>query len=240
MNEGQAKELVDFVFKDVFARENPFSLDEIQRKFAFDVDIPERVKDSVTGRDTWSVKRRGVPAMAMETAGELHKKGTIPKPEKLNALDDVFKFWKTSAYFVGDRYINSTDVTVSDAIFDSNSVYRSALIHDCQKVVFSKDNSHCKQIVASKYNDTATSCIRALDSAVVTSCFAVMWSKKLTKCMYVNNCYDLYECMFCSNIDTRKYCICNMQFTKEEYEPLKQMAIDWTIKNFGKGNTMGF
>ncbi len=239
MDEKKAKEIVDFVFKDIFDRPNPFSLEETQKRFAFDVDLPERIKDSVTGKDTWAVKRHGVPAMSVETGEELHKKGKIPKPEKLSTLDDVFKFWKTSAYFLGDRCTNSTDVAESDAVFDSSSVYRSSLIHKCQKVVFSKDDWDCKQIVACR-TTVATSCLRVKDSALTTSCFAVAWSKKTTKCMYVNNSYDMYECMFCSNMESKKYCIGNMQFTKEEYEPLKQMVIDWTIKNFGKGNTMGF
>lgn len=240
MDAGKAKEIVDFVFKDIFSRDNPYSLEEIRKRYAFDMDIPDKVKDSVSGKDIWSIKRTGVSTMSMQSSAELRKKIEYPKPKKMEDLDDIFKFWKDSAYFIGDRHIDSLDIAESDSVFGSSSIYKSAKVHSCQKVVFSEDNSNCKQIVGCRFNNAATACIRVLDSAFVTSSFAVMWSKKVTKSMYVNNCYDLYECLFCSNVDTKKYCICNMQFTKEEYMPIKEMVIDWSIKNFGKGNTLGF
>ncbi len=240
MDAAKAMETVNFVFKDIFGRDNPFTLGEIQKRFAFDLAIPVPVKDDVTGKDTWSKRRRNVSAMSMQTGTELQEKGTIPKPKKIDSLNDILSFWRESAYFLGDRYVNSIGVSESDNIFDSNSVYKSSNAHNCQNAVLSEDNSNCKQIVACRFNNAVMSCIRVLDSTFTTSSFAVMWSKKVSKCMYVNNSFDLYECMFCSNIDTKKYCIGNMQFTKEEYLPIKEMVIDWTIENFGKGNTMGF
>lgn len=54
MNKKETLEVVNQVFYNIFERENPYTLEEIEEKFAFDVKSPKQVKDSLTGEITWS------------------------------------------------------------------------------------------------------------------------------------------------------------------------------------------
>ena len=49
MNKKETLEVANQVFYNIFERENPYTIDEIEEKFAFDVKLPKQVKDSLTG-----------------------------------------------------------------------------------------------------------------------------------------------------------------------------------------------
>ncbi len=241
MDEKEAKKIVDFVFKDVFGRPNPFSLEEIKRRFAYDLELPHRVKDTVSGDYTWMTGNREGRVMSTDIIVQQSKKDIWMRPkEKIRDIDDIWSYWDGIAYFAAEKMLDSIDTAECDDIYRSSSVFHSSKVHDSQKIVFSENVRQCKLLVAGHYSDTSTSAIRISNCEHFTSGFSSVWSGHASKCMYLNNCIDMYECMFCSNLRSKKYCIANMQFTKEEYLPLKKMVIDWTIENFEKGNVRGF
>ena len=47
MNKTQVLETVDKIFSNVFDCKNPFTIDELLTKFAFDVKLPQQVNDSI-------------------------------------------------------------------------------------------------------------------------------------------------------------------------------------------------
>ncbi len=241
MNETQAKGYVDYVFKDVFGKPNPFTMSEILEKFAFGLDIPRKVKDDRTGGSTWTTSSGAPKFMSQANLLIDSKKNVWAKEKKpLKSMADISKYWEEIGYFSGEKMLNSNEIAESDNVYGSNFIFRSAKIHDSEKCVFSNNLLGCKYAVGCSYSDNTVSCMRVIDSANVTSSFAVNWSKKISRCFYINDCEDLYECMFCSNINSAKYCVANTQLTKEQYAPLKAQVIEWTIKSFGKSNSQGF
>ena len=46
------------------------------------------------------------------------------------------------------------------------------------------------------------------------------WNDNLDEELNFNcrNCLDCLKCSYCRNIEDKKYCICNVQLTKDEYE----------------------
>ena len=49
------------------------------------------------------------------------------------------------------------------------------------------------------------------------------WNDDLDKeedsdCYNCLNCFKCFKCSYCRNIEDKKYCICNVQLTKDEYE----------------------
>ena len=54
MNDENALEIVNKIFKAVFDQGNTSSLDEILEKYAFDVKLPKQVNDSLTNEITWA------------------------------------------------------------------------------------------------------------------------------------------------------------------------------------------
>jgi hypothetical protein len=236
MNEAKAKEMVDYVFKDVFGRENPFTMGEFRRRFAFGIDLPGRVKDSLTGADTWLVSKGGGKVISADTAFERAKKGRWMSPQRqIRSMEDIKKYWKDINYMIGEKNLGSIEVAESDLTYSSSKVYRSYRTWQSQDIAFSNAISHSRYLVASFDNAACTSGIRMFHCTFCSSGFAINWSKKVSKSMFVNGCTDLHECLFCSNIASKRYCVANMQFAKERYLEIKNTVVDWVVENFGKG-----
>ncbi len=242
MNEAQAKQIADYVFKDVFGQPNPFTMQETLDKFAFGLPLPQRTNDDRTpGGFTWVTSSGAAKTMSQANLLIDSKKNAWIKEKKpIKTMADISKYWGEIDYFTGEKTIDSREVAESDNIYGSTYIFRSAKCFGSEKCVFSTNLSACKYTVGCSYTDDSTACIRVLESAQVTSSFAIEWSKKVSRCMYLNDCEDMFECMFCSNMRSQKYCVANTQLTKDQYLPFKAQVIDWTIKNFGKSNSQGF
>lgn len=48
MDKRQASEIVNNTFKMIFGKDNPFPLETVFSKFAFDIKLPKKVMDSIT------------------------------------------------------------------------------------------------------------------------------------------------------------------------------------------------
>ena len=231
MDETKAKGIVDFTFKDVLGVGNPFTLDEIGKKLAFDINLPKRFKDKMSGKYIWTTYNPGrEDLVSTETVMEQSKKNFWARPKRpIRSIEDIKKYWKEVAYFQADKNMESTDVAESDRVYQSSGIFRSSRIYGCQNVVFSEDISRSKYIVAGYDTTASTSGIRMFQSTFCSSGYEILWSKKVSKSMFINGSLDLYECLFCSNIESKRYCVANMQFTKEEYFEIKKIVVDWII-----------
>jgi len=59
-----------------------------------------------------------------------------------------------------------------------------------------------EELINYKWNDD-------LDKEVNFDCY---------NCRNCRNCLDCLNCSYCRNIEDKKYCICNVQLTEEEYK----------------------
>lgn len=231
MDDAKAKKICDYVFKDVFGRENPFYLDEIKKRFAFDIPLPRKVKCALSGKDTWTLLGEGDKIASQQAIIDQFKKDEWAKKKRpIDSIKDIFKYWNEINYTTGEKYINSKNIVNSEGIYGSLDVYNSNSVFNSKNIVFCQNIDDCNYGVALRNNASCVLGIRTRESKNCSSGFEVSWSEKVSKCMYVHDCVDLYECLFCSHIRSRKYCITNMQFGKEEYFRIKKMVIDWVLE----------
>lgn len=54
MNNKEAIQKANKIFINIFGQNNPFTLEEILSKFAFDIKLPQKVYDSMTSKETWA------------------------------------------------------------------------------------------------------------------------------------------------------------------------------------------
>lgn len=144
-------------------------------------------------------------------------------------MKDLLRSWKEVNYITSEKYINSKDISESDGIYGSLQVYRSSSIFDSKNIAFCYKIFDGSYLVASRDSSSCSLGIRVKESIYCSSGFEISWSSKVSRCMFVHDCFDLYECLFCSHIRSRKYCIANMQFDKDEYFRIKKMVVDWIL-----------
>lgn len=230
MNTKTAKHITDYIVKDVFGIDSPFSLIEFQKKFA--IDIPRALKTTcaLSHKDTWifgSLENKIASQAAIEE--RFAKDEWVSTQKSITSVADILKAWDEINYQTAEKYVNSIHVLESDGIYTSNNVYQSVSIFDSKNIVFSYKLVDCNYMVASRDNSSCTLGIRVRDSVYCSSNFEVSWSNKVSKSMFIHDGYDLYECLFCSHIRSKKFCIANVQFEQEEYFRLKKEVIQWVL-----------
>lgn len=232
MDEQKTKQIADYIFKDVFGFDSPYTLDALRKKFAIDIPSPHKVTCALSREDTWTVFSKEEKIASQKAIAERFKKDEwIRKRKPFKSVDGILKSWEEINFLTGEKYINSKEVTESDGIYNSASVYRSLSIFDSKNIVFSYKIFDCNYMFASRDNSSCTLGIRMKEGIFCSSGFEISWSNKVSKSMFIHDCFDLYECLFCSHIRSRKYCIANMQFDKEDYFRLKKLVIDWILKD---------
>lgn len=231
MEQHIAKQIADYIFKDAFGVENKYTLQELQKKFAIDIPSVQKVKCVLSKKDTWTISSKEEKIASQQAIADQFKKDEWMKKKKpLNSIEDILKSWEEINYLTGEKYINSKDVAESDGIYNSVSVYHSVSIFDSKNIIFSYKIFDCNYMLASRDNSSCTLGVRVKESIFCSSGFEISWSNKVSKSMFIHDGYDLYECLFCSHLRSKKYCIANMQFEKEEYFRVKKMVMDWILK----------
>jgi len=229
MDEKKVKAVADYIFKEVFGRENPYSLDELQEKFAFDVPKAHQIKCSLSKINTWSFSQEGKIASQKAIAERFQKDEWVRKARRLSTIKDVLEAWEEINYITGEKYLNSQDVASSDGIYNSSLIYQSVSVFDSKNILFSYKIFDSNYLLACRDDSSCTLGIRLKESLFCSQGFEISWSNKVSKSMFLHDCFDLHECLFCSHLRSKKYCIANMQFEKEEYFRLKKMVIDWIL-----------
>ncbi len=230
MNNTEVIETVNKIFKNVFNRENKFSIEEIKEKFAFDVKIPKMVYDSTTNEETWATSIHGNKFI---TLNNMEKKdqdtGWMLEKRNIDNLEELVSIWNSINLITTERVYDSTNVSKSDTIYRSENVYASNDIREGKNIVFCDGSGNCDYMLASQRSALCQYCIRTDDSGSCSNSYSVVCSSKINNCLFIQDCSDLYECIFCAHISSKKFCIGNMQFEEEEYYQIKELIIDWIL-----------
>ena len=67
MKDKQAQELISNVVLQIFSAKSPWNLQEFMEKFAFDIKLPVRVNDSITGEETWAESMNSARFITMQS-----------------------------------------------------------------------------------------------------------------------------------------------------------------------------
>lgn len=230
MNQKNIKTITDYIFKEVFGIENPFTLEELKKKFAFDIPMAKKRICDLSGETTWSFDSSEEKIATQPAIADHFKKDEwMRKKRPLGSIQDIMNAWKEINYLASDKNINSKDVFQSDGIYNSASVCQGVSIFDSKNIVFGYKIFDSNYLLASRDDSSCTLGIRIKESLFCSSSFEVTWSNKVSQSMFIHDGYDLFNCLFCSHLRTKKYCVANIQFEKEEYFKIKKMVIDWIL-----------
>ena len=229
MDTSKAQDLLDQIMGQITGYKNPFSLEQFQAKYAFDVRLPHKVNDSTTGQVTWSQSINPTKYITVENAWNHPEYWEKPEKKEFNSIEDIISAWNEINYTATERYLDSVNIAESDNIYGCEDVYRSQDLRNCKKALFSDGVGDSEFIAACQRSSTIQNSIRVEDSNNCTNSFSVVWSKKIVNSLFIEDCGDLYECMFCSHVSNKKFCIANIQYSEEEYYKIKDMVIRWLL-----------
>ncbi len=232
MKDSYALEIVNKIFKNVFDKENNFSLNTFLEKFAFDVKLPKQVNDSVTNEITWADSVNNGKFITNENMEKRESSNgwMIPKKEISN-LQELIEIWNTINLTTTERVYDSINVVKSDTIYRCENVYRCTGCSDSKNVIYCDSCGNSNFLLASQRSGTCDFCIRTDDSKDCSNSYNVICSNKISDSLFIQDCFDLYECMFCSHIASKKFCIANMQFEEQEYYEIKKTIIEWILSS---------
>lgn len=230
MNDDKALEIVDKIFLNVFGTNNKYSMDELLSIFAYDIDVPRRVVDVITKKETWTDFPGNNKYVNDKNMYLINNNNWDKEKYNFSTLSEIIDTWNEINYIPTERITNSERVYKSDTIFNSRDVYNSTSSSNSNNIVYSDCCNDCEYVLASKGANGCNNCIRVYDSSYSSNSFSIIWSNKIVNSLFIQNCNNLYECMFCSHIGNKKYCICNMQFEEKEYFEYKKKIIEWILK----------
>lgn len=222
--------IVNKIFFNIFNKNNPFTLEEILTKFAFDVKLPQKVTDSLTKKTTWAISinpNKFISQASMEKYEKI--KGWMQPKQNISTLNELFKYWKKINYTTAERIYDSEHVLYSDTIYKSQNVFRSSNCTACKNILFMDGCVNSEFSIASQRSNELSFCLRVDDSSNCTNSYNVICSGKISNSFFIQDCNCLHECMFCSHISNKQYCIANMQFEKEEYFIIKEQIVNWIL-----------
>lgn len=230
MNDQVALDIATKVIEQIFGYKNPYSLEQVRQKFAFDVRLPNKVFDTTTNEETWAQSTNPSKFITFNNYIEEVKKTDWVKPKKpLNSLEDILVAWNEINYTATERQIECVNIMKCDNVYNSENLYQSQDVHYCKNVLFSDVLRRSEYVIASQRSHSCTYAMRIEDSKECTKSFGVSWSAKVSNSFMIHNAYDISDCMFCSHVSSKRFCIANMQYTEEEYYKVRDMVIRWIL-----------
>jgi len=230
MNDKEALEKANKIFINIFGKKNPYNLEELLSKFAFDIKLPQKVLDALTNKETWA---ESINPSKFITQNNMEaydiKYGWMQKKKEVKSLEDILKLWKKINLTTTERIYESENVHKSDTIYKSENIYRSLDCRLCKNTLYSDGCANSEFILGCQRTSGSNFCIRVDDSGDCINSYNVICSSKISNSFFIQDCKELDECMFCSHIGNKKYCISNMQFEKEEYYEIKKEIINWIL-----------
>jgi hypothetical protein len=215
------------VWGEVFPGVEAMEMETFKKLYIPGIKLPEKKECVISGQEIYSSPDYGYKRFISDSERmKRTEKDNFMEPKvSVGSLAEVLEKSKKIALFRGSTAFNSDAVEASDNIYSSSYVYNSASIHGAQKVMFSFDLAPCEYMLACRNSKNCSFCIRVVDSENVSNSFDVSNSGKCANCYFCHNCFDLRDCMFCFHIESKRFCIANMQFEESEYNTLKELLL---------------
>lgn len=230
MSEKEIYNIINLIFNYIFNQDNPFNLEELLSKYAFDIKLPKKVRDSTTNEITYadSINFQKFITLSNMEKRDIKEGWMLPKQD-ITSLEQLIEIWNQINYTTTERVYDSEQVSASDTIYRCQKVYYSTGCSDCQNIIYCDSCADSEYLLASQRSSTCSFCIRTDDSKDCSNSYNVICSNKISNSYFIQDCFNLSECLFCSHIANKKYCIANMQFSKEEYYQIKKQITKWIL-----------
>ncbi len=114
--------------------------------------------------------------------------------------------------------LKSENVDYCNNVLNCHNCYltfNSVACEDCYYCLRGSENRDCAYVHSSQKCELCYSCANCRE------CYNVQFSEFSILCVssrFLSNCIDCSDCYQCANLKTARYCIQNIQYTKEEYE----------------------
>lgn len=232
MRQAQTLTVLDKIFQAVFNQSNPYDLEKVKQKFAFDIILPTEVRDTDTGELTYTALPNAEKYMTEANTHKREQKESWLRPKQdVKNLKELLDLWVEINYTTTERVYNSENVTASDPIYESVNVYNSTNCGECKNIIYCDGTYRSEYALACQRSNNVNFCIRVDDSNACTNSYNVICSGKISNSLFIQDCNDLHECIFCSHIANQEYCIANMPFEQAEYFYLKEQIIKWILSD---------
>lgn len=231
MSKWNTEDTINKIFQAIFGRNNPYDLETLEQKFAFDIKLPTEVKDSTTGEITYTAApnaKQFITDANSQVYGD--DKGWIQPKCEIESLDQILELWQKVNYMTTERAYDCENVIKSDPVYNSTNVYKSTNCGACHDIVFCDGTYESNFSMSCQRSTGLNYCLRVDDSNSCTNSYNVICSGKISNSMFIQDCGELHECIFCSHISNREYHIANMPFSETEYFALKAKIIAWIFK----------
>lgn len=233
MKDKQCLEVINNIFAEIFGEKSPLGINEVLEECAFDIRLPNKVIDAVTGDETWASSINSNKYISQNNMIKYDEyKGWIRPKKEVNSLDDIIKFWDKINYTTTERVYDSSNISKSDTVYNSENIYRSQDCTRCKNAIFTDGCVDCEYIIACQRSRECSYSIRVDDSSNCSNSYNVICSGKISNSFFIQDSNSLHECMFCSHIANRRFCIANMQFEKDEYMKIKAEVVKWILSQF--------
>ena len=226
MNEKTALKTINEIWLNIFNSGNDLVLGEIEKRFAFDVPLPQKVKGE-NGMDTWTIMNFGTRFITQDD--QMGKESWMLPKKQVGSIDELVEIWRQTNLITTERNYNSENVVESDCVYGSENVFRSSNSNACKNIIFCDGCHNSTYVLACQRSGFLENCIRVDDSANCSNSYNVVCSGKISNSLIIQDCNNLHECIFCSHVSDKRYCIANMQYEKEEYFALKKEIIKWIL-----------
>lgn len=230
MSNEEVLEVINRIFKNVFNKENKYTIEEIKEKFAFDIKLPKMVYDSITNEETWATAIHGNKFITLDNMQKKDEgNGWMLEKRDIDNLEELVNIWNSINLITTERVYDSSNVSRSDTVYKSDKVYASNDIREGKNIIFCDGVGNSEYVLASQRSALCQYCIRTDDSGDCSNSYSVVCSSKINNCLFIQDCSDLYECIFCAHISSKKFCIGNMQFEENEYYQIKEKIVEWIL-----------
>ncbi len=118
------------------------------------------------------------------------------------------------------NYSGAENSDFAFSVFQSNNCYLSfTVITDCENILYSfaVKESSSNILNSTQVNNNAQN---IFSSHCIVKSFAVFYSKFIensSNIWFSSNLINCHECILCQDIENKKYCIENVEYSKEEY-----------------------
>lgn len=221
-------EIANKTFRAIFDQDNPYTLDELKKRFAFDIKLPAEVQDSTTGEKTYTAMPNA--ERYITNANQEQREDWLQPKRVIKSLPELLQLWSEVNLTTTERVYNSDDVVASDPIYQSAHVYNSTNCNNCQHIIYCDGTHASNYAIACQRSGNLSYCLRVDDSANCSNSYNVICSGKISHSFFIQDASNLHECIFCSHLANHEYCIANMQFEPEEYYKLKAKIIQWILR----------
>lgn len=117
MSDDEALGIAEKIFRNVFGKGCDLSTNELLGKFAFDVKLPKKVRDTITGETTWADSVNSGKYMSSQNAAKRDADlGWMLPKKNVSSLRELIDIWNVVNFTTTERVFDSMNVAKSDTI----------------------------------------------------------------------------------------------------------------------------